>query len=193
MITWLTLSVCPSVCGWKAVDIRGRIPVTDRKSFQVWDVNLESRSDTISRGRPCKRHISQANIRARSSAFFLSCSRGMKWAIFENRSITTHNSVHSFDHGRSVIKCMAIDCHGAYGSSRGEGSPYLLWLRDLSLWQAGHAWIYPSMSEFIPGHQKFRRTSSMVLFCPKCPATLLLCSDSSIVVTIGFGMYWRPR
>ena len=130
-ITWLTLSVCPSVWGWKAVDIRGRIPVTDRKSFQVWDVNLESRSDTISRGRPCRRHISCVKIRARSSAFFLSYSRGMKWAIFENWSMTTHNSVQLFDRGRSVIKSMVIDCHGAYGSSRGERSPYLLWCWDI--------------------------------------------------------------
>ena len=65
-MTWLTLLVCPSVCGWKAVDIRGQIPVTDSKSFQVWDVNLESRSDTISWGRPCRHHISRAKIRARS-------------------------------------------------------------------------------------------------------------------------------
>ena len=175
------------------MDIQGRIPVTDRKSFQVWDVNLESWSDTMSRGRPCRRHISRAKIRARSSAFFLSCSRGMKWAIFENQSITTHNSVQLFDRDRSVMKSMAIDCHGVYGSSRGYRSPYLLWCRDLSLWQSGHTWMYPSMSESIPGHQKFRRTSSMVLSCLKCPATLLSCSDSSIVLIIGFGMYRRPR
>ena len=115
------------------MDMRGRIPVTDRKSFQVLDVNLESRSDTMSRGRPCRRQISLAKIRARSSAFFLSVSRGMKWAIFENWSITTHNSVQFFDRGRSVMKSKAIDYHGAYGSSRGDRSPYLLLRRDLSL------------------------------------------------------------
>ena len=76
-MSWLTLSVCPLVCGWKAVDIRGRIPVTDRKSFLVWDVNLESRSDTMSWGRACRRHILWAKIHARSSAFFLSCLMGM--------------------------------------------------------------------------------------------------------------------
>ena len=125
--------------------MRGRIPITDRKSFQVLDVNLESRSDTMSRGRPCRSQMSHAKIRARSSAFYLSISRGMKGAIFENRSITTHNSVKLFDRGRSVMKSMAIDCHGVYESSRGERSPYLLWCQDLSLWQSGYACIYFSM------------------------------------------------
>ena len=136
-MTWLTLSVCPSVWGWKAVHIRGQIPVTARKPFQVLDVNLESRSETMSRGRPWRRQISCANICARSSAVFLFFSSGMKWAIFENQSITTHNSVQSFDRARSVMTSMVIDWHGAYGSSRGERSPYFLWCRDLSLWQSG--------------------------------------------------------
>ena len=148
------------------------------------DVNLESRSDTMSWGRPCRRQISHAKIRSRSWAFFLSISRGMKWAIFENRSITTHNSVQLFDRGRSVMKSMAIHCHWAYGSFRGERSPYLLWRRNLSLWQSGHACIYFLMQESIPGHQKFRLINSMVLSCPKCPATLLSCSDSRIVSII---------
>ena len=89
----------------------------------------------------------------------------MKWAIFDHRSITTHNSVQLFDRGRSVMKCMAIDCHGAYGSSRGDRSPYLLWRRDLSLWLSEHACIYFSIWESIPGHQKFRQINSMVLSC----------------------------
>ena len=147
----------------------------------------------MSQGRPCRHHIALAKIRARSSAFYLSVSRGMKWDIFENRSITTHNLVQLFDRGRSVMKSMAIDYHGAYGSSRGERSPYLLWCRDLFLWQSGHACIYFSMWESIPGHQKFRLTNSMVLSCPKCPATLLSCSDSSIVLIIGFGTYRRHQ
>ena len=52
MIVWLSRSVWPSVCGWNAVDIQGRIPESRRNSFEVSEVNLESRSDTISVGRP---------------------------------------------------------------------------------------------------------------------------------------------
>ena len=169
------------------MDMRGRIPVMARKSFQVLDVNLESRSDTISLGRLRRHQIFRANIRARSSAVILSSSKGMKWAIFENRSITTHSSVQPFDLGNSVIKSMAIDCHGAYGSSRGDRSPYLLWRRDLSRWQSGHAWTYSVMSVSIAGHQKFRLTSSIVFSCPKCPATLLSCSDSRMVGIMSLG------
>ena len=105
------------------MDMRGRIPMTLRNSFQVVDVNLESRSDTMSRGRPCNFHISFAKILARSAAVFALSCRGKKWAIFENRSIITHSSVQPFDKGKSVKKSMAIDCHGAYGNSRGDRSP----------------------------------------------------------------------
>ena len=111
----------------------------------------------------------------------------MKWAIFVNQTITTHNSVQSFDQGRSVMKSMAIDCHGAYGNSRGDSSPYPLWRWDLSCWQSGHAWMYSVMSVSIPGHQKFRLTSSIVFSYLKCPDTWLSYSDSRIVGIIGLG------
>ena len=152
-------------------------------------MNLESRSDMMSWGRPCRFQISCAKILPRPSAFYLSASRGMKGAIFENWSITTHNLVQLFDRCRLVIMSKAIDCHGAYGSSRGNRSPYLLWRRDLSLWQSGYTCKYFSMWESIPGHQKFRLTNSMVLSCLECPATLRLCSDLSIVSIIRCGIY----
>ena len=168
--------------------MRGRIPVTERKSFQVLDVNLESRSDTMTQGRPLRRQISRVNIRVRSSAVFLSSSNGIKWAIFENQSITTHSSVQPFDRGRSVMKSMAIDCHGGFGSSRGESSPYLLWRWDLSRWQSEHTSIYSVMSVSIVGYQKFRLTRSIVFSCPKYPVTLLSCSNSRIVGIISLGI-----
>ena len=113
------------------MDIRGRIPMRLRNSFQVVDVNLESRSDTMSRSRPCSFHISLVKILAKSVAVFASSYRGMKWAILENRSIITHSSVQPFDKGKLVIKSMAIDCHGTYVNSRGDKSPYCLWRRYL--------------------------------------------------------------
>ena len=71
------------------MDMQGWIPVMARKSFQVLDVNLESWSDTISQGLPWRRHISYANIRARSSAVFLSSS------------VTPDTLVYTFNHSRS--------------------------------------------------------------------------------------------
>ena len=67
--------------------------MTLRNSFQVDDVNLQSRSETMSRGSPGSFHISFANLRARSAAVLALSFRGMKWAILVNLSITTHSSV----------------------------------------------------------------------------------------------------
>ena len=111
--------------------------MTLRNSFQVDDVNLESRSDTMSRGSPCSLHISLANLRARSAAVLAFSFRGMKWAILVNWSITTHSSVQPFDKGKPVMKSMAIDCHGANGNSRGDRRPYCLWHLALFFWQLG--------------------------------------------------------
>ena len=111
--------------------------MTLRNSFQVDDVNLESRSETMSRCSPCSLHISLANLRARSAAVLAFSFRGMKWAIIVNRSTTTHSSEQPFDKGKSVMKSMAIDCHGAYGNSRGDRRLYYLWRLALFFWQSG--------------------------------------------------------
>ena len=104
------------------MDIRGRIPRSCSSSFHVSDVNRESLSDTMSVGSPWKRHTSLANVLAKWAAVF--SFSGRKCAIFVKRSMITQSWSHSSDIGRSVIKSMAIDCQGAYGSSSGEDSPY---------------------------------------------------------------------
>ena len=154
-------------------------------------MNLESRSDTMSRGSPCNLHISLANLRARSAAVLAFSFKGMKWAIFVNRSITTHSSVQPFDKGRSVMKSMAIDCHGAYCNSRGDRRPYCLWRLALFFWQSGQDLTYSSISLIMLGHQKFGRMSSVVLSMPKCPAIWESCSDWRILGTNCRGMYRR--
>ena len=110
-IVWLRRSVCPSVWGWKAVDIRGQLLSSPKNPLQVSKVNRESRSETISVGIPWCFHISRANMAIKTAAVF--SFSGTKWAILVNRSRTTHNSSHSFDSGRSVMKSIAIDCQGA--------------------------------------------------------------------------------
>ena len=104
------------------MDIRGRIPRSRSSSFQVSDVNHESLSDTMSMDSPWKRHTSLANVLARSAAVF--SFSGRKCAIFVNRSMITQSWSHPSDVGRSVMKSIAIDCQGAYGSSSGEDNPY---------------------------------------------------------------------
>jgi len=122
-MVWLSRSVCPSVWGWNAVDIRDRMPEIHRNSFQTSEVNRESLSDTMSVGWPWCFHTSLANTTARSLAVFLFFIRGTKCAILVNRSTITQGWSHSSDSGSSVMKSIAIDCHGAYGSSRSEGRP----------------------------------------------------------------------
>jgi len=69
-------------------------------------------------------HISRANTTAKSAAVFPSFRSGRKCAILVNRSMTTQSWSHPSDSGSSLMKSMAIDCQGAYGSSSGEDSPY---------------------------------------------------------------------
>ena len=165
--------------------------MTLRNSFQVDDVNLESRSETMSRGSPCSLHISLANLRPRSAAVLAFSFRGMKWAIVVNRLKTTHSSVQPFDKGKWVMKSMAIDCDGAYGNSRGDRRPYCLWRLALFFWQSGQDLMYSSISLIMLGHKKFRRMSFVVLSMPKCPAIWESCSDWRILGTNCRGMYRR--
>ena len=144
--------------------------MTLMNSFQVDNVNLVSRSDTMSRGSPCSLHISFTNLRARSAAVLALSFRGIKWDILVNLSITTHNSVQPFDKHKSVMKYMAIDCHGAYGNSRGDRRPYCLWCLTLFFYQSGQDLTYSLIFLIMLGHKKFRPMSSVVLSMPKCPA-----------------------
>jgi hypothetical protein len=61
--------------------------------------------------------------------------RGMKWAIFVNRSTTTIIWVYPSDSGRVVMKSTDIDTHGEGASSKGCNKPYLACWGDLFRWQ----------------------------------------------------------
>ena len=67
-MVWFSHLVWPSVCGWKAVDVRGRIPESIKNSCHTAAVKSESRSDTISDGSQWWRHTSRAKVLARSHA-----------------------------------------------------------------------------------------------------------------------------
>lgn len=160
--------------------MRGRIPNIARNIVHVAEVNLESLSETMSLGRPWVLHISFANILAKSAAVLFPSSSGMECAIFVNLSMIIHSSVCPSEFGKSVMKSILIDCQGACGSSSGDSRPYCLWRFALSARLFGHDCMYSTMSLFIPSHQKFLRINSVVLSCPKCPATLLSCSVDRI-------------
>jgi len=95
------------------MDIWERMPESRRNSFHTSEVKRESRSDTISDGSPWCHQISRAKILERSLAVLPSFRRGRKCAILVNRSMTTQSWSHPSEIGKSVMKSMAIDCHGA--------------------------------------------------------------------------------
>jgi len=112
----LVHSVCPSVCGWKAVLSLRSIPNFPDVSFHRSEVNSVPLSVMISCGNPCSLTISLmkrfANCRA--SRFF---EHGIKWLILVSRSMTTSMVSHPSDFGRSVMKSIAIDFHWRSGAS----------------------------------------------------------------------------
>jgi len=162
LIVWLRRSECPSVWGWKAIDILGRMPDSRRNSCQVSEVNRESRSETMSDGSPWYFKTSRAKKTARSAAVLVSILRGRKCAIFVNWSITTHNWSHPSQSGSSVMKSIAMDCQGAYSSSREEESPYGWCRAALFLWHSGQLRMKSIILSFIFDHQKFYQMSLIV-------------------------------
>jgi len=91
--------------------------------------------------------------------------------------------------GSSVMKSIAIDCHGAYGNSKGEDSPYGWCRAALFFWHFGQLRTKSIIRSSIFGHQKFRQISSIVLSWPICPATFVSCSDSRMtwISSLSFG------
>ena len=138
---WFTLSVCPSVFGWNAVDSFRLMSSGPQIPFQNSPVHFVSLFETISVGRPCTFHISFTNARTTSVAVPVS-SKGTKWAIFVKRSTTTIIWVFPSDSGSATMKSTEIDFHGAYGTSRGCRSPYFACLHDLFRWQASQVRTY---------------------------------------------------
>ena len=74
---WFTLSVCPSVYGWKAVDILTWTSSSSITHSQNLDWNRLSLSETTELGNPCKHHISRRKMFA-ISFIGVSVESGMK-------------------------------------------------------------------------------------------------------------------
>ena len=99
------------------------VPHAAYKHFQNRDKKRGSLSVTIDLGSPCYRTITFTKALATASAV-VSAVSGMKWAIFENRSITVRMfSKLSRDLGRSVIRSMLTSSHGQRGMGSGLRSP----------------------------------------------------------------------
>jgi hypothetical protein len=122
-IVWLTLLVWPSVSGWNAVDIRSLPPMAVRNPIQNFDVNCESRSETMSVGILCNLHIAWANTSVRFSALFFYFLCRIKSTIFVKQSIMTQSLWHLSLRGRSMMKSIAMDDNGENANSLGYNKP----------------------------------------------------------------------
>ena len=89
MIVMLTTSVCPSVCGWKAVLFFNFVSIMSHNFDQKFPTNRESRSLTIEVGRPKWTHTFWKKWLTVYSTviFFL---HGIKRQFFLNLSTTTY-------------------------------------------------------------------------------------------------------
>ena len=165
-----TLSICPSVSGWKAVLGKCLVPHAAYKHFQNRDKNRGSRSVTIDLGSPCYRTITLTNALATASAV-VSAVRGMKWAIFENLSITVRmfSKLSRDDFGRSVIRSMLTSSHRRMGIGNGLRSPAGFWVYAFWHWQTSHFSINATIWRNMPGHQNRYCNIHSTFLLEKCP------------------------
>ena len=132
---WFTLSVWPSVCGWKILLNDNWLPKASWKLLQKWDVKTEPRSDTIVSRTPCNLIISWMKILAYISAVWVILT-GKKCADLVNLStITQIESFPSFDLGNPIMKSMEISAHFHSGMGKSCRVPACLWCSALICWQ----------------------------------------------------------
>ena len=104
-------SVCPSVCGWCAVDNLGVILRHLHKSFITCDANWGPWSDTIECGSPWFFHTLNRYSFAVSSAVTIFVM-AINSTSFEHQSTTTRIESYPLDRGRSVVKSAIMSTHG---------------------------------------------------------------------------------
>src|ERR1700742_1475297 len=85
---WMALSDWPSVCGWKEEDMASLVPNRSCSRRQKVLVNFVSLSETIVRGRPCRRKMLVKKQLATSTAVSV-VRLGAKCTCFETLSTKT--------------------------------------------------------------------------------------------------------
>src|SRR5262245_41018476 len=120
----------------------GLMPSSRTRYCQNLEVNILSRSDTMSDGRPWRRKMCWRKRRATSVAVAVVLV-AMKWAILVRRSTTTKMASFPTDEaGRPTIKSIEIDSHGRKGTGSGTRKPWGLWRGALARAQVSHVETY---------------------------------------------------
>ena len=165
---WIVRSDCPSVWGWNEVLNFRCVPKLSCRLCQYCNLNLESLSDTILAGTPCRRTTSCMYPSAKDS---VDCPtlNGMKWADLVDRSTITQTALFPYGlRGKAVTKSMVILSHFHTGIGNGCKSPAGFWCSALTCWHIKHRDTYRAISRFIPFHQKCVFRSWYIFVPPGC-------------------------
>jgi hypothetical protein len=112
--SWLTLSVSPSVCGWKAVDMVDLTPSLFHTSCMTLDTNWGPLSDITWQGSPVHlQTLSIYNLEVSSAVIVL--VHGDMMVALLRQSTTTKSELYPWELGRSVMKSMVMIPHTSVG------------------------------------------------------------------------------
>src|SRR6056300_1349971 len=147
------------------------IPVNLESSFQKAEVKRVSLSENSFRGIPCSRHTwSTKSLAMRWESLPLK-RRGMKWTIFDFRSVTVMMASCPLAVSASpVIKSTLTSCHLLTGGSAWWSCAAGLCRLIFVLWQTGHTLQRSSTSLAMLVHQNRCLSTASVLCTPTCPA-----------------------
>ena len=135
--SWFTLSVCPSVCGWNAVDNLLLISNILFNSCINPAANCGPLSEMMLSGNPCSFHTLSLNNLANPSADVFSVV-GIKWTILVSRSTTSRILSYPCAKGNLVIKSANICAQGFSKIEFGINFPAGCSVLFLFHWQALH-------------------------------------------------------
>ena len=137
--SWFTLSICPSVWGWYAVDGAPVIFRSQYSSFVNWATNWGPQSVMICLGIPSCGQISFWNNQATPSVVMVSW-QGNKYRSFECQSTMFRIILCPRLIGNGPIRSMVIIFDGCSGIWVSTNSPFGICRISLVFGHMGHPW-----------------------------------------------------
>src|SRR5229473_3861511 len=117
-MSWLILSVCPSVCGWNAVDKFVVIPSFLCSSVMNFDANCGPLSEIIFLGNPCFANTCCMYSSAIPSLVMV-VRTGTMTASFVSLQAHTKIALYPFNSGSGPMMSLVTISHGSVGTSFG--------------------------------------------------------------------------
>ena len=146
--SWFIHSVCPSVCGWNAVDNLISIPNILFSSFVNSAANWEPLSDTTLSGNLCNFHTLSLNNLFTNVLSVVAT----KCVIFDNQLQTTKIVFFLATISNFVIKSTVRWVYGFSSTLFNFNFPAISSILFFILWHKSHFSIYFPISLITPGH-----------------------------------------